>query len=192
MDEAGLDELILVGHSLAGSTMPGVVGRLGDRVRHVVFVACTVPPDGASSFSTLDADVRDLAGERVGDAGGPDGELEAWPDDLEPDTLVMDADLTGLVFGKDLTPEQLRWCAERSVPEAPGPAFEPVDLTPLRRPVPRTWVRTVRDLIVPPSRQLRFAETVGDCPIVDLDSGHMPMVARPRDLATILDSIAAA
>ena len=36
---AGFEEVMLVGHSLAGCSMPAIIGALGDRVRHAVFVA---------------------------------------------------------------------------------------------------------------------------------------------------------
>ena len=61
IDEAGFDEIVLVGHSLAGCSMPATIGLLGDRVRHTVFVACTVPEDGASAIDTLDPEIRAVA-----------------------------------------------------------------------------------------------------------------------------------
>src|SRR6476659_648833 len=61
IDEAGYDEVVLVGHSMAGVTMPGVIGRLGERVRHAAFVACTVPPDGGTILDTLDPSIREYA-----------------------------------------------------------------------------------------------------------------------------------
>jgi hypothetical protein len=65
-----------------------------------------------------------------------------------------------------------------------------VDLSPLRSAMPRTWVRPVRDAIVNPDDQLRFARTAGDCDVVDLDAGHMCMISRPRELAAIITGIA--
>ena len=57
--------------------------------------------------------------------------------------------------------------------------------------MPRTWVRTLQDIIVPAQKQLRFADNVGNCPVVDIDSGHMCMISQPRALAAILNDIAA-
>lgn len=51
--KAGLDEIVLVGHSLAGLTIPGVAAELGPkRVRELVFVAAYVPPEGSSVVDT--------------------------------------------------------------------------------------------------------------------------------------------
>jgi pimeloyl-ACP methyl ester carboxylesterase len=67
----------------------------------------------------------------------------------------------------------------------------PVDLAPLRAPLPRTWVRTLQDLIVTPDRQLRYAAHAGVESVVDLDAGHRCMVGAPEQLAAILTRIAA-
>src|SRR5262249_55773462 len=58
VDAAGFDDIVLVGHSLAGCSMPATIGLLGDRVRHAVFIACTVPEDGTSALHTLDPEVQ--------------------------------------------------------------------------------------------------------------------------------------
>src|SRR6185295_12056405 len=67
VDAAGFDDIVLVGHSLAGCSMPGTIGLLGARVRHAVFVACTVPDDGTSAYDMLDPEIQALIRE-VGDA----------------------------------------------------------------------------------------------------------------------------
>jgi pimeloyl-ACP methyl ester carboxylesterase len=175
IDRAGFNEVVLVGHSLAGCSMPAMIGLLGERVRHAVFVACTVPEDGHSAFDTLDPEIQAMA--RA--AGEP----------AEP--RPMDAAMAKVVFGNDLDDEQFAWCVARLVPEAPRLTSDPVDLSPLRTSMPRTWVRTLQDIIVPAPKQERFAENVGDCPVVDLDAGHMCMVSQPERLADILAGIAA-
>ena len=71
------------------------------------------------------------------------------------------------------------------------PHHGPVDLAPLRVPFPRTWVRTVHDAILDPDKQLRFAQNVGDCEVVDIDAAHMAMISQPEALAQILNGIAA-
>jgi pimeloyl-ACP methyl ester carboxylesterase len=179
VDAAGFDDIVLAGHSLAGCSMPATIGLLGDRVRHAVFVACTVPESGRSAIDTLDPEVQEMA--RAGMDANPDAEAH-----------MMDGELAALVLGNDLTDEQLAFCLERLVPEAPGLSNSPVDLTPLRPELPSTWVRTLQDMIVPADKQLRFAENVGpNCEVLDLDAGHMCMVGQPERTAEILDGIAA-
>jgi pimeloyl-ACP methyl ester carboxylesterase len=178
IDAAGFDDVVLAGHSLAGCSMPSMIDLLGDRVRHAVFVACTVPETGKSAFDTLDPEVQEMAragAEAMGDA--------------QPRT--MDSELARLVLGNDLTDEQLEFCLERLVPEAVGLSDSPVDLAPLRPDLPSTWVCTLQDMIVAEHKQRRFAENVGPaCRVLDFDAGHMCMVGQPDRMASILDEIA--
>jgi pimeloyl-ACP methyl ester carboxylesterase len=181
VDAAGFDEVVLVGHSLAGCSLPAAIGLLGDRVRHAVFVACTVPADGTSCFDTLDPEIQAMtkAASQAAVASG------AVPD------RGLDPAIAKVIFGNDLDDDQFAWCVERLVPEAPGLTLEPVDLAPLRTALPRTWVRTLQDAVIDPGKQLRFAANVGDCPVVDLDAAHMCMISQPAATAAILDGLAA-
>ena len=145
VDAAGFDDVILVGHSLAGCSMPATIGLLGDRVRHAVFVACTVPDHGSSAIDMLPADLQTFARAN-----------------LDADPGVLSPELAKGMFGNDLDDAQFAWMLEQMVPEAPGLITEPVDLSPLRSPVPRTWVRPLHDAIVDPDTQLRFTGNVGD------------------------------
>ena len=174
VDKAGFDDVVLVGHSLAGCSMPSMIRVLGERVRHAVFVACTVPSDGRSAFDMLDPGIQAMI---------------RGAEDAEPRS--MDADTAKMVLGNDLTDTQFAWCIERLVVEAPSLTTEPVDLTPLRSAMPRTWVRTLNDIIVPAEQQLAYATNVGNCPVIDLNAGHMCMVSQPESLAQILSDIAA-
>jgi pimeloyl-ACP methyl ester carboxylesterase len=177
IDAAGFDEVVLAGHSLAGCSMPAAIGLLGDRVRHAVFIACTVPEDGTTCMDTLPADIRALADRP---ANAERGELGLLP-----------ADLARAMFAGDLDEEQIEWMLARMVPEAPGLTFEKVDLSALRSAMPCTWVRTLRDAVVPPERQTRFVGNVGDCDVIDIDAAHMCMISQPSALGGILNRIAA-
>jgi pimeloyl-ACP methyl ester carboxylesterase len=178
IDAAGFDQVILAGHSLAGCSMPAMVARLGSRVRQAVFIGCTVPEQGRSAFDTLDPEVQALA---QGGAGAP-------ADDAGPG--VMSGEIARIVLGNDLSDEQLAWCVERFVPEAPRLSNDPVDPSPLRG-VPATWIRTRHDVIVHADKQLRFATNVGpQCGVVDIDAGHMCMASQPQETARLLDELA--
>jgi pimeloyl-ACP methyl ester carboxylesterase len=174
VDAAGFDRFVLVGHSLAGCSMPAMVDLLGDRVSHLVFLACTVPEDGTACLDTLDPEVRAIA------------EDSAQARELG----VLSREAAAVMFGNDLDEGQLQWCVSRMVPEAPRLVSDPVDLSPFRRPIPRTWILTLHDAVVPPPKQERFAKNVGDTPIVPLDAAHMSMISRPTETAALLNEIA--
>ncbi|HEX4015427.1 MAG TPA: alpha/beta hydrolase [Frankiaceae bacterium] len=174
VDAAGFDDIILVGHSLAGCSMPAAIGLLGARVRHAVFVACTVPEDGTSCLDTLPDDIKALAGDasRATELG------------------VLTPEMARLLFGNDLDEQQVSWMLERMVPEAPRLTTDRVDLAPLASTMRRTWVRTIHDVVVPPDRQRRFARNVGSCEVIELDAAHMCMISQPAALAGIINGIA--
>lgn len=173
VDAAGFDEVVLVGHSLGGCSVPPAMALLGDRVRHAVFCAAMVPAAGTGTMHELRADVREHVEESQAER-----------------RETMDPAQAKRYFGNDLDDERFAWCIERLVPEAEGLTTEPVDLSALRRPVPRTWVRTTNDAILPPGTQARFAARVGAGSTIDLDAGHMCMISQPAALAEILQGIA--
>jgi pimeloyl-ACP methyl ester carboxylesterase len=176
VDQAGFDDIILVGHSLAGCSMPATIGLLEGRVRHAMFVACTVPEDGASSLDTLDPEIQAMAWDAIAHHGRG----------------ILDSDMAKTLFGNDLDDAQFAWCTERMVPEAVRLTIDAVDLAPLRGSFGRTWVRTMHDAIVGAEKQLRFAGNVGDCDVVDFDAAHMCMISKPRELANLVNGIASA
>jgi hypothetical protein len=54
IENAGIDDLVIVGHSLAGLTVPGVVTKLGPvRAREMIPAAAFLPPDGAAFVDTM-------------------------------------------------------------------------------------------------------------------------------------------
>ena len=78
---------------------------------------------------------------------------------------------------------------------APGPVRAP-DLHPLvidlsaMSGVPCTWLRTMRDVIVPADEQSGFAANLDDCRVVDIDAGHMCMVGQPSETAAVISRAA--
>jgi pimeloyl-ACP methyl ester carboxylesterase len=176
VDAAGFERFVLVGHSLAGCSMPAMVDLLSDRVSHLVFLACIVPEDGTACLDTLDPEVRAIASDS--------------PQTRELGVLPREA--AAVMFGNDLDDDQFEWCVSRMVPEAPRLVSDPVDLSPFLRPIPRTWILTLHDAVVPPAKQERFARNVGNTSIVRLDAAHMSMISRPAETAALLNEIARA
>jgi pimeloyl-ACP methyl ester carboxylesterase len=174
VDAAGFDEIVLAGHSLAGCSMPATIGLLGDRVRHAAFIACTVPDDGKSALDMLPPELREFARTNL----------------ERQDRTVLSPEMARDFFGTDLDDAQCSWMIERMTPEAPNLVTQPVDLCPLATAMPRTWIRPTRDAIVAPDDQLRYARNAGECEIIDLDTGHMCMISKPKELAGMLDGIA--
>jgi pimeloyl-ACP methyl ester carboxylesterase len=59
-----LDDVVLVGHSFGGIAVTGVVDRLPERVRHLVYLDALLVEDGRTPFDTMAAEV--VAARRAG------------------------------------------------------------------------------------------------------------------------------
>ena len=171
--ERDLRDVVLVGHSLAGITVPAVVERVPERVAHVVFVAASVPPDGWRVVDTLEPAMRELA-----------EEVARRPPQL------MDAALATMLFCDGMDEAQTARTLGLMVPEGPRLVVEPVSLAGMAGGVPRSWVRLGRDIVNPTARQDDAIARLG-ATVHDLDAGHMAMVTHPADLAAVLRTIAA-
>jgi pimeloyl-ACP methyl ester carboxylesterase len=62
VEDAGLEDVVIVGHSMAGLTVPGVVTKLGAaRVREMILAAACVPPDGKAMVDVIARPVAMIA-----------------------------------------------------------------------------------------------------------------------------------
>jgi pimeloyl-ACP methyl ester carboxylesterase len=75
IETAGLDDIVIVGHSIAGVTLPGVITKLGNaRVREMILAAAFVPVEGATIVDT--GPFKSLAHQRV--KKGQPSETPRW------------------------------------------------------------------------------------------------------------------
>jgi pimeloyl-ACP methyl ester carboxylesterase len=171
-----LRDVTLVGHSMAGLTLPGVAELVPGRLRRLVFVSCAVPPHGTSLLDVL-GDLSPAAREVA----------ERIHDDVIDSRGALHPDLARAMFCNDMNEVQVAATLDQMVPESIGVLSEPSDLTGLRQPIPRTYVRLLRDASISLDVQNQMIENLGPVEVVDLDAGHMAMISRPRDLADIIN-----
>jgi pimeloyl-ACP methyl ester carboxylesterase len=173
IDAAGLDEVVLVGHSMAGLTVPGVAAALGpDRVRRMVMVACCVPPQGQTVVDTLTGPFRVMA-TRAARSRQP----------AKPMPKLM----SDLMFCNGMTAAQKAFVARQLCSEASTITAEPVDRSALSPDIPRSWVIPLRDRSLRPKQQRRFIANLGGVDdVVEIDACHDVMVSHPDALATLL------
>jgi pimeloyl-ACP methyl ester carboxylesterase len=171
--DAGLgattDEIVLVGHSLAGFTIPLVAARRP--VRELVFLCATIPVPGESVADRgVDWRAIDSADWQV-DNG--DGSFSITPEGFR------------LHVAQDLDPALLTEAAARLRPQFLTPFTErcPLDSMPS---VACRYILCREDHIVSPEWSRRAArERLGVEPI-ELPGSHSPMASRPRELAEVL------
>lgn len=178
IDAAGFDRVIVVGHSLAGATMPGLVPALSDRLAGMAFVACSVPPDGGTIVDLLSPEIQAMARDKAAEARN------------RGEPSVLDAETAMLMFGNGLTNEQAAFVLDRMVPDAPGLTNEPVASALLASVANTAWVLCTDDAIVLPEQQRTTAAMIG-AGVVELSASHMAMVQRPLELAALLETLRA-
>jgi pimeloyl-ACP methyl ester carboxylesterase len=170
--DAGLRDVVIVGHSMAGLTVPCVVAELGSsRVREMILAAAVVPADGQSIADCMtgffappirrDAkrgglNITRPFGARVAYLNGvPRARREFMKNKLYPESARM---LGEKVVG-------------RALPDA----------------VPRTWILTQRDRMLSEESQHRGIEALGGVQeVIPIDTCHLLMVSEPERLAQIL------
>lgn len=172
VEEAGLDDVIVVGHSMAGLTVPGVVAKLGAaRVRELVLATAFVPPEGAAVVDTLPGPGGLLA--RWGARRGTPGKLPAIA--------------ARLMFFNGMTRTRRQFIEHRLCAESSRVIVEHVSRRDLPDEVPRTWILTRRDHVLSIKSQRRSIEAIGGVQnIVELDTCHDLMVSEPERLAELL------
>jgi pimeloyl-ACP methyl ester carboxylesterase len=173
VEEAGLSEVIVVGHSLAGLTVPGIVAELGSpRVREMILAASCLPEQGTAIVDTL---------------VGPLAWYVRRAVRLRKPPATTPNMLSALIFCNGMTCAQRRFAMSRIHPEATTMITEPVDRSDLPDDVPRTWILTLRDHALFRRTQLRSIAALGGVQtLIPVDTCHDLMISEPRLLAEIL------
>jgi len=185
---AAFDEVILVGNSLAGITIPGVAAGLPETIRHIVFSSCTVPAHGQKTWEVLRPDIRDLVGSLEETVVNGKLQLDAGIEGT--DGLASAADCLGEDAPRELL-DFLDAPGRRQFPEALAVFFERFSWEGFPRAVPRTYVKNWRDVMVPPVLQDVMIGNMGGANVINLDSPHCPEVRYPEVMACLLNGIAA-
>lgn len=178
IETAGADRVILVGHSMAGITLPGVAEALGsERVAHMVYVACSVPAQGSTILAELKPPVKWIA-----------GAMSRFVKVPKP----MPGPIAKWMFANGMTDDQKRQVVAGLVPESGVVTKEPVDRTNMPD-LPTTWVLTLKDNSLKPPLQREFIANLGNVDeVVEVNACHNIMMSEPRLLAELLLSRASA
>ncbi|MFD4369350.1 alpha/beta fold hydrolase [Rhodococcus sp. NPDC058521] len=167
-----INDAIVVGHSYAGMVAGMVADRAPERVAHTVFVDSNVPRDGRSMLDAFGAEWRRAIDE---DITAHDG---FWS--------VPDMDV---LTENGMSVEQAQQVLERCVPH-PGATI--VDKARMRVPVARQRATYINCTV--PDADFRSGDIAAltESPtwdLVEVPTGHWPMVTAPQELSRVLASI---
>jgi pimeloyl-ACP methyl ester carboxylesterase len=167
---AALDEedeqVVLVGHSYGGMVITDAAAGHG-KVEHLVYITSVMPELGET-----------LAGFGVGREPGP------WMDpNPEEGTMGLKAELAPEAFLQDCDGEAVAG-ALRRLTRQPLAAFGQSPRAVAWREKPSTYVVCAEDRATPAQAQRAFAKRADR--VVELPTGHHPMLSRPEQLARVL------
>jgi pimeloyl-ACP methyl ester carboxylesterase len=172
IDAAGLENVVLVGHSMAGLTVPGVLTALGaERVREMVLAGACVPPEGSEMVEVLSRPLA-LASRRNARKGRP---------------YTFPRLVARFIFLNGVPRRRRLFMRGRLYPESPQVMVEKVSRRGMPDSVPRTWILTRRDRTHSPKEQRASIEALGGVQnVITMDTCHALMVSEPERLAEIL------
>ena len=173
------NDLVLVGHSLGGLTVPLVAARRP--VWRLVFLCALIPEFGRSLADQVAAD-RELY----------DPVLRLHPGRVtDPDGTVWFRDEAAArdVFMHDCTPADVRWAFARLRPQAAAPRREACPLSAWA-PGEKAYILCREDRAVSPAWSRRAARARLGLEPIELDGSHSPFISRPAALAAVLDRLA--
>ncbi|MEV6640548.1 alpha/beta hydrolase [Amycolatopsis sp. NPDC051371] len=163
VSQGDLRDVVVVGHSYSGIPAGQAAERIGDRLRRAVFVDSNVPADGESFTSGWsEAQVTALT------------ERGFWPP------------LTAEDFaGQGLSDAEVARIVEGSTPHPAASLTEPAVLSRPLGELPATYIKCLLDGETP-SPDVAELLTSDRWQLVEMDTGHWPMLSQPKELIAIL------
>ena len=170
------DDVVLVGHSLGGASIP-IVAALRP-IRRLIFLCALIPEPGKSVTDRYREEDVFVAG-FAGNTETRDDGASFWPD----------AEAATRCFYDDCAPEDAAWAVSRLRAQSAAPRTEPWPLDGIPD-VERTSILCRGERCLSPawSRQMSV-EQLGVEP-VQLDGGHSPFLSRPAELAEVIGRVA--
>jgi pimeloyl-ACP methyl ester carboxylesterase len=174
IEAAGMGDVVLVGHSQAGSTLPGMAKLRPELFRRLVFVTCTAPEPGRTSTEMMG---DGLHGQNENEVG--------WP--VDPATSSLGERFAAMFCNDMAEAETNAFLAKLGKDMWPASTYQNREWSyDHLNAVPSTFVLCLQDQALPPAWQERFAARFSADRIVRLDAGHQAMNTRPQGLAEIL------
>jgi pimeloyl-ACP methyl ester carboxylesterase len=173
VEAAALRDVVLVGHSQAGMTVPQMAEFAPHLFRKLIYVTCSAPLPGQT---TLDQMGHGRHGDSAEEVGYPVGADATMPERFRAmfcnDMEAAEADAFLARLGPDMWPMVCYSHADWRYDHL--------------RAVPSSYVVCLRDQALTPEWQYRFADRLHARRIHRIDAGHQVMNTRPQALAEVL------
>jgi len=175
IEERDLKDIRLVGHSYGGMVISGVVDRVPQRIRRLVYLNAFVPHDGESAMDMVPSYYAGVFEEQAA---------------LQRNSVMLPFDVWRDCYMNDGDLALAESCYKRLNPH-PYRTF--TDKITLRRPlheipVGRSYVNCQQDITMPHSMPWhpRLSERLGLYRLVECPGGHETLFSNPKRLAQAL------
>jgi pimeloyl-ACP methyl ester carboxylesterase len=174
IEAAGLRDVVLVGHSQAGMTMPQMAQFAPGLFSKLIFVTCTMPLPGKTTLDQMGLGLHGSNPDQVG-----------WP--VDPMTSSME-DRFRLMFCNDMDQAAAAtFLARLGADQWPACCYDYSDWqTDHLAAIPVSYVVCLDDLALPHEWQERYAGRLHADHVVRIAGGHQVMNTRPQALAEVL------
>jgi pimeloyl-ACP methyl ester carboxylesterase len=171
---AGMKDVVLVGHSQAGSILPRMVERKPNLFRRLVYVSCIAPAPGKNLLQQMGSGPHGSHPDEVG-----------WP--FDPKTIEP-GKRNALMFCNDMSDAATAtFVAKLGKDSWPADTMAALDWRyDHLSAVASTYVLCLNDAILPAAWQETFATRLQVQRRVCIDAGHQVMNTRPQALAEVL------
>lgn len=169
------ENVVLVGHSLAGAVIAQVAELVPDNIDRLIFVAAILPENGQSALTLMQSDENGLLPHVI----FSDDQSSAT---VAPDTVrsLLLNDVTDEHRLKDLVPNFL-FC------QATEPFLAEAKLTEERfGKVAKYYIRAGKDKVLSPALQDEMLNSWEVDGLSHMESGHFPLISEPDALISIL------
>jgi len=177
MDRRGDSDAVIVGHSLAGLTVPLVSARRP--LRRLVYLCALIPEPGLTFVEQNRGGVIVAPAALAGLGDVDERGCKSW----------LDPGLTRRAFLDDCSDLVAEWAISRLRPQAFGRYTERCALGELPS-IASTSVICTDDRIVSNDWSRRTARDRLGADVIEFPGGHSPYLSRPSDLADVLHALA--
>ena len=170
-----LRDVVLVGHSQGGFTIPFVAERVPERIKRVVWLTALVHADG----------------ERLKDGDVARSSLPCYIRTGTPPLTSDERDFMIDAFLNDVSPDLRAWVSPRLCGFSAVLRDTPSRLSEfLALGIPTGYVVTTSDRALAPETARMFASRLPGCRLLEIDADHDLMLSAPAGTADILEAMA--
>ena len=171
LEAAGVQDVVLVGHSQGGQLIPRMVERASGLFGRLIYVTCSAAPPGRSILELIGNQRRGDGNDQVG-----------FP--LDPATTPLGDQFRAMFCNDMSSTDQDAFLAKLGQDNWPLSSYTHRDWRYAHlSSFPSTFVLCGRDMALTPAWQERFAATLRVTNTVRIDAGHQVMNSQPEALA---------